>query len=81
MKILFLLAFGLSFLYASVNINTASLEELTSLKGVGKKKASAIVEYRKQHCFKTIEDIVKVKGLGKKFLEQNRENLKAQGCK
>ena len=68
-------------LFASVNINKADIKELTSLKGIGHKKAEAIIEYRKIHCFKTVDEIVKVKGIGKKFLKKHRTELKAKGCK
>ena len=54
----------------TVNINTATLEELQTLKGIGKKKAEAILQYRKEHgAFRTKEDLLQVKGIGKKALE------------
>jgi len=39
------------------------------------------VTYRKTHCFKKVDEIVKVKGIGNKFLEKNKKNLKAGSCK
>ena len=54
----------------TVNINTATLEELQTIKGIGKKKAEAILQYRKEHgAFRTKEDLLRVKGIGKKALE------------
>ena len=54
----------------AVNINTATLEELQTIKGIGKKKAEAILQYRKEHgAFRTKEDLLQVKGIGKKALE------------
>ncbi len=54
----------------TVNINTATLEELQTIKGIGKKKAEAILQYRKEHgAFHTKEDLLQVKGIGKKALE------------
>ena len=54
----------------TVNINTATLEELQTIKGIGKKKAEAILQYRKEHgAFRTKEDLLQVKGIGKKALE------------
>ncbi len=50
-----------------VNINTATAEQLTALKGVGDATAQKIVEYRQQNgSFKTIEDIKNVSGIGDK---------------
>lgn len=53
-----------------ININQASIDELTTLPGIGAKTANAIVEYRiKYGSFKALNDLKKVKGIGdKKFL-------------
>ena len=54
----------------TININTATLEELQTIKGIGKKKAEAIFQYRKEHgAFRSKEDLLQVKGIGKKALE------------
>ena len=54
----------------TVNINAATLEELQTIKGIGKKKAEAILQYQKEHGpFRTKEDLLQVKGIGKKALE------------
>ena len=59
-----------------VNINTAGLEELCSLSGIGEVKAKAIIEWRKANgTFESIADITKVKGIGAKTLEKNRDRL------
>ncbi|MDZ4122250.1 MAG: helix-hairpin-helix domain-containing protein [Candidatus Cloacimonadaceae bacterium] len=53
------------------------MEELMSLEGVGAKKAAEIIEYRKTNGpFTSIEDFTKVKGIGIKTLEKNRERLR-----
>ena len=67
--------------YSSVNINSANEKELMlSLKGIGKKKAKAIIEYRKQHGqFKTVEDLTKVKGIGEKLIEKNKQRIRFEG--
>ena len=55
-----------------ININTATAEQLTKLKGIGPVYAKRIVEYRKTHePFKKPEDIMKVKGIGPKLLAAN----------
>jgi len=81
MKLLTMLFLGFSAVFGAVDINNANVKELTALSGVGTKKAEAIIEYRKQHCFKDVKDIIKVKGLGKKFLQKNEENLEVGPCK
>ncbi|KMJ60545.1 hypothetical protein AB685_05060 [Bacillus sp. LL01] len=59
-----------------VNINTASLEELTTLTGVGPAKAKAIIDYRTEHgMFKQVEDIVNVTGIGEKSFEKIRDEI------
>ena len=60
-----------------VNINTATAESLaTNIQGVGLKKAEAIIAYRQANGpFKTIDELAKVKGIGKKLLLKNKENL------
>jgi len=54
-----------------VNINTATVAELQSIKGIGPKTASAIVAYRTEHGgFKSINELENVKGIGSKSLEK-----------
>ncbi|MBA2848549.1 helix-hairpin-helix domain-containing protein [Thermosulfuriphilus ammonigenes] len=58
---------------AGTNLNTASAAELELLPGIGPKTAQAIVEYRKAHGpFKSIDELLKVKGIGSKKLEKIR---------
>jgi len=81
MKILVSLVLSFGLLFSSLDINTANEKEFTSLKGIGMSKAKIIVEYRKGHCFKTLEELANVKGIGLKTIEKNRENLTASKCK
>ena len=54
----------------SVNINTASAQDLTALPRIGAKVAQRIVEYRTAHKgFKTVDELRNVKGVGPKLLE------------
>ncbi len=60
-----------------VNINTADVQELTKLKGIGEKKAEAIVAWRKANGdFKTVEQLLEVKGIGEATLAANKENIR-----
>jgi len=59
-----------------VNINKASIEELVKLKRIGPKYAQRIIEYReKTEPFKVPEDIMKVKGIGPKTFEMNKDMI------
>jgi competence protein ComEA len=59
-----------------VNINTASVKDLMTLTGVGKKVAERIVEYRGAHgAFKRAEDVRKVEGLGDALWERNKDRI------
>ncbi|MFA0078122.1 ComEA family DNA-binding protein [Vibrio artabrorum] len=61
----------------TVNINTATAEELSALLvGVGDKKAQEIVDYREQHgAFIAASDLVNVKGIGEATVEKNRDRI------
>lgn len=59
-----------------ININTAGMNELTTLSGIGKSKAEAIIAYRQNNgLFKSIEDIMKVSGIGKSTYEKFKANI------
>lgn len=61
---------------AQVNINTADAPGLMAIKGVGEKKAQAIVKYRKEHGpFKSVDELANVPGIGEKTVDKNRNNL------
>lgn len=62
-----------------VNINAASAKQLQYLKGIGAKKAKAIVEFRTNAPFKTVDELAKVKGIGKKLVDSLRPQLSIKG--
>ena len=65
-----------------INVNAASAEELTQLKGVGPKYAAKIVEYREKYGpFKTPEDLMNVPGIGPKIMESNKDLIIVEDLK
>ncbi|UTO18975.1 ComEA family DNA-binding protein [Acinetobacter sp. Z1] len=59
-----------------ISLNKANLQQLQTLNGVGEKKAQAIVEYRQKNGgFKTVDELMNVKGIGPKLLEKNKAKL------
>ena len=65
---------------ATVNINTATKEELTSLKGIGEKRAQEIINYRtKNGPFKSVDDLEKVPGIGPGIMKQIRSEVTTTG--
>ena len=59
-----------------VNINSATVDELTTLNGIGEAKAIKIIEYRNTNgLFKSIEDIKNVSGIGDTYYEKIKDNI------
>ena len=62
--------------FAQININTATTDELDSLKGIGPTKAKAIIDYRKKNGpFKSVDDLRDVKGFRGKLVDRLRPEL------
>ncbi|MDX8389194.1 MAG: helix-hairpin-helix domain-containing protein [Mariprofundaceae bacterium] len=64
----------------SIDVNSADATQLTQVKGIGAKTAAAIIAYRVEHgAFKSLDDLVKVKGIGKKKLAKLLPHLTVGG--
>ena len=65
---------------AVVNINTATKEELTTIKGIGDKRAQEIIDYRKKNGdFKSVDELEKVPGIGPGTMKQIRSQITVSG--
>ena len=61
---------------AKIDLNTASATQLETVKGIGPKRAQAIINYRKDHGqFTKVEQLTNVKGIGMKRLAKIRDNV------
>jgi competence protein ComEA len=66
--------------FADININTATQEQLETLKGIGPAKARAIIDYRtKNGPFKSLADLEKVQGIGPGLYKNIKGDIKLSG--
>jgi len=63
------------FAAGQVNLNTATIEQLVELKGIGEKTALKIIEYRNEHAFTSVDELLNIKGIGPKTLDGLRDQL------
>ncbi len=79
-KVIVFLLFGITILFATVDVNHATKKELQSVKGIGPQKAQRIVDYRKKHCFENVEELVKIRGIGKKTIQKIKGFVTTKPC-
>ncbi|HHO59998.1 MAG TPA: ComEA family DNA-binding protein [Thiotrichales bacterium] len=72
-----LLALSSSAFAGKVNVNTADADSIAmEMNGIGQNRAQAIVDYRKANGkFRSIDDLTRVKGVGAKTIEKNRNKI------
>lgn len=74
------LAGGEPHVSGTVNVNTATAEQLQLLPGIGEARAQAVIEARKRRGgFEKVEDLLEVKGIGETSLEQLRPYVTVTG--
>ena len=62
-----------------VNIQSATEEQLQLLPGIGPSKAAAIVAHRESHAFRRVEDLMRVRGIGRATFRRLRPMLTVDG--
>lgn len=81
LSLLCAMVFWASLALAAVDLNTADKAALEAVKGIGPKKAEAIIKYRTEHgSFKSVDDLAKVKGFGKKTVDKIRSEVEVKGA-
>lgn len=82
MKYIIIFFLSLSPLFALVDLNNATFDELLELNGIGKAKSQKIINYREENgCFKSINDLANIEGISEKIITNNRTNLSLGICK
>ena len=71
---------SISFLFSAINLQTASKNELMCIKGIGVKKAEAIIQYRKSNKLVSANDLLKIKGFGKALVEKVKKGEQTVKC-
>lgn len=78
-KFLFITLLALSLTLSAadpVNINSADKQTLMQVKGIGEKRAEAIIAYREKNGpFKSVADLTEIDGIGQSLLETNKDML------
>src|SRR5262247_3235559 len=62
-----------------VNLNTAAPEVLALLPGIGPAKVQSILAYRRRRPFRTVDELVRIKGIGRKMVRRLRVHLAVGG--
>ncbi len=75
-KFVAILAIFTALLLGAIDLQTASKSELMQIKGVGDKKADAIIEYRKTNTINSAEDLKNIKGFGDTIIDNVKKDIK-----
>ena len=75
-KIVAILAIFTTLFLGAMDLQTASKSELMEIKGIGDKKADAIIEYRKANTIKSADDLKNIKGFGDSIIDNVKKDIK-----
>ncbi|PRM91577.1 competence protein ComEA, partial [Aliarcobacter cryaerophilus] len=75
-KFVAILAIFTALFLGAIDLQTASKSELMQIKGVGDKKADAIIEYRKTNTINSAEDLKNIKGFGDTIIDNVKKDIK-----
>lgn len=67
--------------FEKINLNTATVEQLTQLNGVGPVMAERIVDFRQSRAFSSVDELTQVQGIGEKILEKLRDQVTVETLK
>lgn len=77
-KLITLLILSCSLLFGAIDLQTATKEELMTIKGIGEIKAEQIIEYRKTNSINSPEDLKNIKGFGDSIVENIKQDIKVK---
>src|SRR5574344_2036850 len=62
----------------AIDLQTASKSDLMEIKGIGEKKADAIIEYRKSNTINSADDLKNIKGFGDTIIDNIKKDIKVK---
>ncbi len=77
-KVFVLMLLSVTFMFAAMNLNTASKKELMEIKGIGEVKALQIIEYRQKNKIKNVEGLSTIKGFGPALISNIKKEKKVK---
>mgnify|MGYP006289877905 CR=1 FL=1 len=75
-KLFLSLMLSATFMFAAIDVNKATKEQLMTIKGIGAKKAELLIKYRKNHHIKNLDELTKIKGFGPKLVQEVKKASK-----